>query len=329
MIQPQTIELKGKHVEFIDALKGYAIISVLINHSIPLYLKDSVLFDLWGGQAVPVFLLLQAFNYFKKMNYSIKLSRIITKIFIPFILAELAIVVLKTNQEISFLQNLKQCIARWGYGSGEYYIWQYFQFMLLLPAAKWLMSKIKEKNIVWLFIGISILTEVLCSLCKIDEHLYKFLFVRYFFLIYLGYRWSRKGVVLDMKNLVLSIISICAILIFDYGNVNLEPLFYYSSSWKSFHWLSYFYTFSLFIFIMHFINKRLGVKIRQCIENIGRCSWNIFCFQLVVYSFLSSALFAFIGNNALQGVLYIMTGITVSIIPIMIIKKLSNSMQKM
>lgn len=49
MMIDRTIDLHGTHNRFLDALKGYAILFVLLNHSMPLFLKSLIAFDLWGG----------------------------------------------------------------------------------------------------------------------------------------------------------------------------------------------------------------------------------------------------------------------------------------
>lgn len=39
-----------KHDEFIDIIKGFAILFVIINHCLPHFVKSVLLFNLWGGE---------------------------------------------------------------------------------------------------------------------------------------------------------------------------------------------------------------------------------------------------------------------------------------
>lgn len=325
-MQSLTIDLHGSRNRFLDALKGYAILFVLINHGTPLYLKQWALFDLWGGMAVPLFLVIQVFNYLKMGGGNlrqIKWKRILRKLVCPFVVAEALIVIIKSfADQIPLTVCAAACITKGGFGPGEYYIWQYFQFLFLCPIV-WLLlyRKFSKKVSCLIAILVSIGFELLASILSIPEHTYKFLFFRYFFLTYIGFLWAMNDVVLNRMSLFLSCISITAIMVFDYSTIDLSP-FFYASSWKCFHWISYFYVASLLVFVIHFIHKRLGKSIQAIVEEIGRNSWIIFCTQIVVYYFLSPASFSFFIDSAtLRGAMYFFSGITVSIVPVLIVRR--------
>lgn len=330
-IEPRVINLHGSHNRFLDALKGYAILFVLINHATPLYLKQLTLFDLWGGMAVPLFLLIQVFHFYKHGIDRIKpigWKKLLFKLVSPYIIAEVSIICIRSfTEHISIGVSITQCFNSWGFGPGEYYIWQYFQFLLLLPLLSLLFKQLAIKHICYLSIIISIGLELLASFIHISEHAYKFLFFRYFFLIFLGYLWSLNGVLLNRKTLLLSCISILFICLFDYTNIDLSLLFY-DTSWKCFHWICYFYPAFLLIFILHFIYKRSSVFVQKFLELIGRNSWTIFCVQMVVYYFLSPDLFSFISLDSLRGAMYFFLGISLSLMPVMILKKASLRFRK-
>lgn len=323
MTLPRTIVITGKHVGFIDALKGYAIMFVLINHSTPQYIKNLLLFDLWGGMAVPIFLLIQVFHYYKHGLENlppVKWTKILRRLLTPFILAEFTIILFKLIIGTPLNQCIHEGITKWGFGPGEYYIWIYFQFVALLPLSAKLFAQISKQWAAVVTIILCMAGELLCSLYNLNEHTYKFLFLRYLFLIYLGYQWAVSNILLDKKTILLSIVSILAIIAFDYGNLNLQP-FFYGSSWKCFHWISYFYTSSLLIFMLHFIHNRLNTRLRNIIQKVGRHSWEIFCLQMVVFYFLSPASFACISSPMLQGILYMICGIS---LPVVVTLTISN-----
>lgn len=324
MIVPKTINLHGSHNQFIDALKGVAILFVCINHSLPLYLKQLLLFDLWGGQAVPLFLLIQVFHYYKHgLNHlqTIYLGKIIKKLVIPYVVAEATIILIKGLLDKDLFGCIKQCINQFGYGPGEYYIWIYFQFVLLLPSFAYILRKVSNKVSCLIIISLCLLLETICSFFNINEHVYKFLFFRYLFLIWLGFQWSKENVLINTQTVFLSILSMMAIIAFDYSGINFEPIFYHSS-WSCFHWISYFYVTWLFTYIIYRLYLHLGDSLKNIFQTLGKYSWNIFCTQMVVYSFLRPSMFAFTDNPSIQGIMYVASGIMLSILPTYIFKSL-------
>ena len=321
---------RGGYCEEIDILKGYSILFVLFNHSTPLYLKNITGFDLWGGMGVPLFLLIQVFHYYKRgldKTPAIKPMKVFQRVFVPFLIAETAIILLKWMMGEPVSESFMGCISNWGYGSGEYYIWIYLQFVLLLPLTTYILKKINVRWAPIAFIGISATLEIICSITNIAEHTYKFLFFRYFFLIYLGYLWAKNDIILNRKYLLLSIVSVIAILVFDLSGGLFEP-FFYGSSWKCFHWISYFYPFALLPIILVGLHSRLHKSIRTVITLMGKYSWQIFCLQLVVFSFMSTQVFTFIGNESIRGVLYMIASILMSVIPVLLYKKYINITSK-
>ena len=319
-----TINLKGNHNPFIDALKGFAILFVCINHSIPCYIKQPILFDLWGGAAVPIFLLIQVFHYYKHGLSDlprIRLQKMIKKLVAPYVVAEVAIILIMWLSGENIFGCIKQCIRQFGYGTGEYYIWIYFQFVLLLPACAYIFRKLSNKASCMVIIGLCILLETLCSVSDINERVYKFLFFRYLFLIWLGFQWSKESIIITRRTVLLSIASMVAIMVFDYSSLNFEPIFYHSS-WTCFHWISYFYVAWLFPYFLYGLYVRLGDSLKRIVQTLGKYSWDIFCTQMVVYSFLRPSMFTLTENASIQGILYIVTGIMLSILPIYFLRSL-------
>ena len=54
---------------FIDFLKGICIFLVILKHALPASWEFALYFPLWGDAAVPIFLLIQAFHFFKRPNW--------------------------------------------------------------------------------------------------------------------------------------------------------------------------------------------------------------------------------------------------------------------
>ena len=77
---------------FIDFIKAYAIIAVLIGHTVPNL--DMVAYFVWLGMQVPLFLLFQAFHVFKKDTPKVLLSKIFQRVLVPFFAIEIITVIL-------------------------------------------------------------------------------------------------------------------------------------------------------------------------------------------------------------------------------------------
>ena len=80
-----TFNKKG-HDDFIDFIKAYAIICVLLGHTF-LFL-DKIGYAMWAGMQVPLFILVQSFHLFKKEQPSIDLVKILKRVFLPFVAVE-------------------------------------------------------------------------------------------------------------------------------------------------------------------------------------------------------------------------------------------------
>lgn len=314
-----------KHDEFIDVLKGFAILFVIINHCLPCFVKSVLLFNLWGGVAVPLFLLLQSYHYFKRgLNNTppVKFGKIFRRIVLPFLIAQFILIVFDSLVLGNFLSSVSQWAINFGLGPGEYYPWIYLQFVVLLPVFAALFRKCGTRMSLVFSILIAVGLELCMSSLHPDEHLYKFLSARYLFLIYLGYVWAQQGGVrLDNKTLTLSVVGVCSILFFDYADVSLEPLFYVSEDWRPFHWISYFYCANLFVFILLYAYRKMPQRFRAAMAEIGCYSYEIFCCQMVVICVLNVTVSSFVPSQILRGAIYLLLGPILSVVPVLWYKK--------
>lgn len=310
-----------KHDEFIDVIKGFSILFVIFNHCLPHFVKSVLLFDLWGGVAVPLFLLLQSYHYFKwglNNTPAIKFGKIFRRVILPFLAAQIILIVFNGLFIGDFPSSVSQWITNFGMGCGEYYPWIYLQFVILLPvfAALFRMCRTGMSLIFSVLIAVGL--ELCMSSLHLNEHIYKFLFVRYVFLIYLGYVWAQQGgVILDNKTITLSIVGVCCILFFDFAGISLEPLFYDSEAWKSFHWISYFYCANLFVFILLYVYRKMPERVKVMMVKIGCYSYEIFCVQMVVTHMLNITVSSFVSSQILRGAIYIVLGPILSVVPVL------------
>ena len=222
---------------FIDFIKAYAIVCVLIGHT--LVLHDYWGYGLWAGMQVPLFVLVQAFHGFKKETPSINLKKIFLRVVLPYIIIQ-AIPFIYLLCKDPFL--IYSFLGGGGTGPGSYYPWVYIQIALLLPFVKKWIDKNKEHQpkVLITFLIICELFEILFSVINLPDGLYRLLAVRYIFLLYLAWLWVKDGIVINRLTVLLSILSFLAIVYFEYFSVDDEILFY-KTAWKYHRWPCYFF----------------------------------------------------------------------------------------
>ena len=74
---------------FLDFIKAYAILAVLLGHTFPFL--DETGYFLWYGMQVPLFILVQVFHVLKKENYKLNLIQLFKRVFVPFIAVQVVI----------------------------------------------------------------------------------------------------------------------------------------------------------------------------------------------------------------------------------------------
>ena len=128
---------KTGYEPFLDFLKGVCIVFVILTHCISPAVHRYSLFCLWGDMAVPMFLLIQAFQTYKKgtNDISINFKKLLKRIIIPFFMAQLigvAVLIMTSKQVCSLIFQVGNI------GPGAYYPYIYLQFVLLL----WLLAPV-------------------------------------------------------------------------------------------------------------------------------------------------------------------------------------------
>lgn len=292
----KTLVLNNKGYDpFIDFMKGLCIIWVVLTHSIPYEWQQMIGFPFWGAQAVPMFILIQSYHNFKHDELpSINWSKLFKRIILPFIIVEAIIAIYIF---VAYLCGsgvlstpIRAMIMSGGEGPGSYYVWVYLQFaLILLPLFGWLQKKINLSDITWavVFIALSEGLEILCSFWHPDRELYRLLAFRYVFLIYGGYLWAKHGVKCNWFTIALSLFSIVAIVLLQYGNFTFEPLVY-DTAWRYFHWFCYFWVMFALTTIVNALYNIQGGVFAEIIKSVGKYSYQIFLFQLMVFYWFPS-----------------------------------------
>lgn len=325
---------------FIDYLKGICILLVILTHCIPDFLRRHLLFSLWGSTAVPIFLIIQVFHTYKKGldNVKINFNKLWNRIIKPFLLVEILLIIIYLGLKIatgnydSLFSLIKKIAKYGGRGSGAYYPWIYIQFALLLPIMAPILKKIKGIYLAVAFIFISELFEIMCSLMNMPEYIYRLLFFRYTFLIYLGYLLVIKGYILNWKTLLVSIISAASILLFVYTKTDLSPFIFYVPKWKSCHWICYLYIAFFLLFFIKLLYKATNPhkRIGDYIKKMGVYSYEIFLFQMIYFEFHKYIVkfFSTITVNYWTAtILPIITAVIVCVVPVILYKDYKISKQ--
>ena len=323
---------------FIDFIKGVCILLVVLTHCLPDHIRAYTLFPLWGNPAVPIFLLIQVFHTYKKGvdMANVNFKKIWKRIVKPFILTELLIISIVCIQIVSkknivWNDFITSTLMQGGYGPGSYYPWIYVQFAIILPLITHIFKYIKGIWLAITFIIISEFIEILCSIIGIPEWFYRLSFLRYTFLIYLGYLLT-NGYSLNIKTVVLSVISIVSVLFFSYYDISLSP-FIFDTGWKTCHWICYFYIAFLIIPLIkrQYIRTCIYIPcVKDYIEKMGRYSYEIFLFQMVYFQLISPSIVkrvnSFTDGFAAQ-TLSILLAVTICISPIVIYKDWRQSIK--
>ena len=320
----------------LDFVKGICILLVLVHHTTDTSFHQDSYFYIWGYPAVPLFLLIQVFQTYKSgyEKKGIGLGKTWNRAIFPFIIAEAFVYVcyFALHPYCSWSERFLGSLYWGGKGPGCYYPWIYIQFAILLPLLRPIFRQFSRTHITAFFLCLSIGIELACSMFHVSEWLYRLLFFRYVFLIYLGYEMVERGVALNALTVLLSIVSVVLIYFFEVKDVDWSPWFYYSESWKSFHWICYFYISYPLLFFLCKVFYKLPVNgiLENTICKLGRHSYAIYIFQLFYFvnlaSFVRDAL-TLLDNPTLFVFLYIIISVFVCCIPVIrFVSGLSNKL---
>lgn len=318
---------KSGYDPFIDFLKGMCILFVLLQHCLPETILDKFLFCFWGNQAVPLFLILQAFHAFKhginKVSYSYRkiYQRIIKPFMVVLIILFAYLVVYPSLQGADFF-NKTQTFLIYGGGPapGSYFVWVYLQMAVVIVLCSKIMAHLNKLEISIFFILISIILELLCSGVEFSPEIYRLLSVRYFYLIWIGYSLCMPFKITS-SFIYISIVSAISIVMFRYSSMDFSPLFMLTEwGWSTCHWICYPFCFTLIIVLRLLYNKFNIEKFKEYIIFCGKKSYEIFLWQMIYFVLpIKRLLDLLISNRVLSFVFYVIVSILVCTLPIVLI----------
>lgn len=309
---------------FIDFIKAYAIICVLIGHTLPVSYMG---YGFWAGMQVPLFILVQSFHFYKKDEARLNFKKLLQRIILPFM-------------AIGLLEFVVLCITGWGgqnltielfksgggYGPGSYFPFIYIQIALLLPIFRRFFDNLNSFQLFLWFLIFAEGMEFICSLTELPEWLYRLLAIRYVFLIYLGWIWCKKGIELNFKMIALSVSSALSIFYFDYVasyfQINNEPWFF-NTGWTFHRWPCYYYCANGLVYLLYVVWQQLQKNdtLIKCIKLLAKSSYEVFLVQMAVIALFKVDAFSSIENTYVRFSLWLVFVWCVSIFGGMYINK--------
>ena len=313
-------------IQIIDAIRGLAIISVILLHILPGIVLNHTYSSLHIGQAVPIFLFISFYLSFKGikdrgdslLNYFNKrrIGRLLKQVVFPYFIVVICqmIVTLLRNGNALEISDIFHRVG--GEGPGSYYLWVYLQIWLIIPFVYLLLKRYKCLG--YILVLLTCLTlNYFCVRASISGRLYGLTCIRYLFLGVPAYMF------LSLKRYNKYIVLFCVIGSLLYltilQNMNLSP-FVLDYGWASQQWPAYFWTLALFIFLQRGVSVLdSSGKLFTFLCWLGRNSWYIFITQMFILCYINPYCLILSQNAVVNIVLFTFLVFFLSIIPALII----------
>ena len=313
----------------IDYIKGLCILFVIWTHCISRDELGLIFFPYWGDTAVPIFLIIQVFHYYKK-GVSVRMpsvSKLWKRIIKPYIIMVALMFIVQFFIYFDMTDGTFSSTLYWTKrGPGSYYIFIYLEMAFIIPLFAPLFRQFSTKWLLVIFLILSQLVEIVCSLTHCPDNIYRIVFFRYIFLIFIGYLLATKRLILNKLTITASIFSMFFLYLFAYKKNDMEPLFCtHLSLWPLCHWVCYIYIAYFFLSFLKYTYSKLEshLHIRTYIEIIGKYSYEIYLFQIFYYATISifvGKVLTIIDFYPLMRILYITISTAVCVIPVIYLK---------
>jgi hypothetical protein len=274
--------LKEGRDSFIDFVKGFAIVSVVILHNLGhTSVSKYLLFNLWIGQAVPLFILISAVNtyraymdvgYINICNYfRSNLVKILRRVFVPFFLLQIILFpfffLLENGDLHSWFQKV---LTAGGLGPGSYYPWIFLQIIIVVPFVIFTVKKLGFGKSILIWLAVSIVLELCAFLFNLNEDSYRMMSIRYIFLLVCGIYVMQNGFRPNKTTILLSVLGVLFILIDSYTSFVFYPVAFKSLGFTGQHWPAYIYVSILLLWILYQTHRILPKCISKLLEFYGK-----------------------------------------------------------
>jgi len=276
----------------IDYLKGLAIISVILLHSLTINQRDIIGGTYYILQAIPVFLILAGYNtirsYLNKgitdLNSCYEKSYLMKKfkrIVLPYIfiwILELLILVITKQPVAITAKNLLILFIIGGWGPGGYFVALMVQFIIIIPV----LYKIAQYNryvmLITSFI-ISMSFEIISHYSNISNNYYRIASFRFLFAVALGVYLALYQIKKRRLLIVGVLFSLVYITSINYFGLTL-PVY---NIWQSQNAPSFLWAFALVIIGLKKLPSKSKTIMGQLLGEIGRRSYHIFLCQALYF----------------------------------------------
>lgn len=152
-----------------------------------------------------------------------------------------------------------------------------------MPLCLLLLKRVDKVAALVIFLIICDGTEILFSFVCLPKHIYRLLAARYILLFYLGWIWVNEGVRINWATIVLSAVSLCCILFFEYSTVDKEPWFI-NAGFRFHRWPCYFFVAYGFTALLYVLWMKIShvVFIVRLVRILAAASYEIFLMQMTV-----------------------------------------------
>lgn len=272
----------------IDLLKGLALISVILLHSMDTPLENLIggPFHIW--QAVPVFIILIGFNAVNsfKRNEMTRLGELynihytwkkISRILFPYLavfLLEVGFLLYK-GKDLMF-PGLVKLFLIGGNGAGGYFIPVMFQLILILPMLYFLASRNAKLFLIGTFI-IDIGFNIYAVQTGMSNYYYRLILLRYLFAVGLG-MWLALS---KNRNLFLVFLSVTFSLVYIFiAHYIWQPP---KPLWLGQNTLSFFWPMALVLLGLRFLPGDAKNLFLKFVGRVGKASYHIFLTQMIYF----------------------------------------------
>lgn len=163
------------------------------------------------------------------------------------------------------------------------------------------------------FLLIAECLELLCSFVHVPEWLYRVLAIRYVFLIYLGFIWVKEGIAINVKNVMLCVISAIAAVFFVCSSNEHEPWFF-NTAWSYSRWPCYFWVSNGLVMLLWYLWEFLkkSQMVVSAVNVLAKTTWEIYLMQMASIYILNKDMIS-VDNKVLHYFLYASIICTISI----------------
>ncbi len=290
--------LAGKNrTAWIDYLKAFAIILVIMDHSMNEVGKSTLGYFYIIRMAVPIFVLISGYNFSAAIGKMgsicdwYRWKRIKKKLryyLCPMLCVFIIWMIYNTALGRFTIPGTARAFCLQSFGRGSYYFVIIVQLYFIFPFLYYLIRKWKGRGYCIVFC-INILYEIILWLFPIPQSGYRIIGLRYIMLLALGI-WVYDKITNSSRTaktvilLIISFIVGCIYIGFFIANQENAVIFRYTV-WPNTNLFSGLYIVPIFFAIVSLIQKRrIKIKwIHNIISLIGQSSYYILCTQMIMF----------------------------------------------